>query len=259
MIVRGISRAQQVFADYCFGAGFTLSLIVQATWYMHAVPKRVREIRDQMFIAMFGSLPLVLTTALFIGAIIAMQTGLELARFGQESLLGTVVSLTLTRGMGPLFTAIAVSGLIGSTIAAQIGTMKVSEEIDALEVMSINPVYYLVMPRLLALALAVPILTIYTDAVGILGGALVAKGRFRVDVILYLKNAKEALELKDIYGGLIKALVYGITIGSIACSQGIRAEHGAEGVGRATLRTVVISFIFLLIFDYLLTWMIYGS
>lgn len=259
MIVRGISRAQQVFADYCYGTGFTLSLIARAAWYLPAIPKRSREIRDQMFISMFGSLPLVLTTALFIGAIIAMQTGLELARFGQESLLGTVVSLTLTRGMGPLFTAIAVSGLIGSTIAAQIGTMKVSEEIDALEVMSINPVYFLVMPRLLALALAVPVLTIYTDAVGVLGGALVAKGRFGVDVILYLKNAKEALELKDIYGGLLKALVYGITIGAIACSQGLRAEHGAEGVGRATLRTVVISFIFLLIFDYLLTWLIYGT
>jgi phospholipid/cholesterol/gamma-HCH transport system permease protein len=257
MLVRAIVRSQEAFAGACQGAGFTLNLVLQSAAWTRLAWKRRREIVSFLFTTTLGSMPLIVITALFTGMIIAMQTGIELAKYGQEEALGFVVATTICRGMGPVFTAIAVTALIGSTIAAEIGTMKVSEEIDALEVMSINPVYFLVMPRIMAVALALPILTIYTDLIGTLGGAAVAAGKFGVSMHTYFDNAREILKLKDVYGGLIKAFVFGICIAAIACSQGLRASHGAEGVGRATLRSVVISFIFILIFEYILTWIIY--
>lgn len=252
-----ISRAASFFNELAFGAGYTLFLLFQAALHSRSALRRRREIVAQLFMAVLGSMPLIIITALFTGMIIALQTGLELARYGQEEAIGYVVPTTMARGMGPVFTAIAVTGLIGSTIAAEIGTMKVSEEIDALEVMSINPVYFLVMPRVVALAIALPVLTIYTDFIGTLGGAFVANGKFGVAFGTYFDNAEDILKLKDIYGGLIKAFCFGLLISGVACSQGIRAEQGAEGVGRATLRTVVISFLFILIFEYILTWVIY--
>jgi phospholipid/cholesterol/gamma-HCH transport system permease protein len=252
-----MTAVAKTFNDLAFGAGFTISLLLQAAVYSRSSWKRRKEIVAQLFLAILGSMPLISVTALFVGAIIAMQTGIELAKYGQEDALGYVVPTTICRGMGPVFTAIAVTALIGSTISAELGTMKVSEEIDALEIMSINPVYFLVMPRVVALAIALPILTIYTDAIGIVGGAAVAAGKFGVSWRTYLNNAEDILKLKDIYGGLVKAFCFGLLISSVACSQGIRAEHGAEGVGRATLRTVVLSFLFILIFEYILTWVIY--
>jgi len=252
-----IAKAASFFNDMAYGTGFTLSLLFQAALYSRGALRRRREILAQLFMAILGSMPLIIITALFTGMIIALQTGLELARYGQEEAIGYVVPTTMARGMGPVFTAIAVTGLIGSTIAAEIGTMKVSEEIDALEVMSINPVYFLVMPRVVALAVALPVLTIYTDFIGTLGGAFVANGKFGVAFSTYFDNAEDILKLKDIYGGLIKAFCFGLLISGVACSQGIRAQQGAEGVGRATLRTVVISFLFILIFEYILTWVIY--
>jgi phospholipid/cholesterol/gamma-HCH transport system permease protein len=115
------------------------------------------------------------------------------------------------------------------------------------------------MPRVLALSLACPLLTIYSDVIGILGGAVIGKSMFQVDFTVYFNDARTILELKDIYGGLVKALVFGITIGAIACSQGMRAEHGAEGVGRATLRSVVLSMIFILVFNFFMTTFIYQA
>jgi phospholipid/cholesterol/gamma-HCH transport system permease protein len=257
MIFRPIVRAQQIFASACQGAGFTIGVVAESSLYLVAFRRRWREIMAQLYIATLGSLPLIIITALFTGMIIAMQTGVELERFGQESALGFVVPITICRGMGPVFTAIAVTGLIGSMMASELGTMKVSEEIDALEVMSINPVYYLVMPRILALAFAVPLLTLYTDAIGTIGGAAVANAKFGVGFGLYFRNAWQILEMKDVLGGLVKAFVFGILIAGIACSQGIRATHGSVGVGRATLRTVVFSFVYILVFEYILTWIIY--
>ncbi len=250
-------KAQSWFDDTCAGAGYTLDLLFRATLRLSRVGRKRADLFRQMGLCTLGSMPVVFIIALFTGMIVSLQTGIQLQRYGQESLIGYIVSAGMCREMGPVFTAISLAGLVGSTYAAQLGTMKVSEEVDALEVMSIDPVYFLVMPRVLALAVASVILTVYADAIGILGGTLVAKSFFNVDIGLFLKNARDAIELKDIYGGLLKALVFGTMIAAVACSQGLRAEHGAEGVGRATLRTVVISFIFILLFDYFLTWMLY--
>lgn len=259
MIVRAVVRAQAMFVEACLGAGTTIDLALRSLGRVVRIRKRRREVVQQLHTAILGSLPLIVITALFTGMIIALQTGVELQRYGQEAALGVVVPITICRGMGPVFTAIAVTGLIGSMIASEIGTMKVSEEIDALQTMSIDPVYYLVMPRVLALALALPLLTLYTDAIGTIGGAAVANAKFGVPAGLYFRNAWDILSMKDILGGLFKALVFGITIASIACSQGLRVSRGAAGVGRGTLKTVVYSFVYILIFEYILTWAIYGG
>jgi phospholipid/cholesterol/gamma-HCH transport system permease protein len=242
-----------------YGAGYTLSLLFQSAVFSRGFWRRRKIIIDNLFLAIIGSLPLVSVTALFIGMIIALQTGIELTKYGQAQSLGYVVPITVARGMGPVFTAIAVTALIGSTISAQIGTMRVSEEIDALEVMGINPVSFLVMPWVVALAIALPILTVYTDLIGTLGGAAVAHGKFGVSVARYLDNARDILKLKDIYGGLFKSFCYSLIISGTACSEGMRAGAGAQGVGYATLKTVVLSFLYILIFDYILTWLLYSG
>jgi phospholipid/cholesterol/gamma-HCH transport system permease protein len=232
-------------------------LLLESFVWLRAAPRKAKEIGQHLYLSVFGSMPVTFLIALFAGMILALQAGIELSRYGQEAVIGVVVAASMCREMGPVMTAFAFSGLMGSTIAAQLGTMKVSEEIEALEAMSIDPVYFLVMPRVLAAAVAVPVLTVYTDAIGILGGAVVGKSVFNVDLSMYFNNAKTALAVRDIYGGLAKALVFGLMISSVACSQGMRAEHGAQGVGRATLKTVVISFIYILVFDYFLTWGLY--
>lgn len=256
-MVGAIARAQRWFEDSCAGAGYTLDLLWRATLRFRLLGRKRKEIFTHLFICIFGSLPVVFIIALFTGMIVALQTGIQLQKFGQESTLGFIVAAGMVREMGPVFTAITLAGLVGSTYAAEIGTMKVSEEVDALEVMSIDPVYYLVMPRLMALALASVVLTIYADVIGIAGGALASNAQFNVSPSIFLKNARDALDLKDIYGGLLKSLVFGTLIATVACSQGLRTGHGAAGVGQSTLRSVVISFIFILVFDYFLTWMLY--
>ena len=259
MIGSAVVRAQRWFEESCAGAGHAIDLFFRSAWLVGRAGRKRGEIGRQLTHVTLGSLPVIFIVALFTGMIVSLQTGLVLRDYGQEAQLGTVVAVGMCREMGPVFTALALAGLVGSTYAAEIATMKVSEEIDALEVMSIDPVYYLVMPRLIALAAAGVVLTIYADVIGILGGALVAKAQFNVDVEIFLKNGRDALKLKDVYGGLLKAAVFGCMTASVACSQGLRCGNGAEGVGRATLRAVVVSFIFVLAFDYLLTWMIGGG
>jgi len=256
-MIASVARAQKWFEESCAGAGYTIELLLRAFVQMGRMGRKRRELLDQLVLCTLGSLGVVFIIALFTGMIVSLQTGLVLKKYGQESSLGFIVSVGMCREMGPVFTSLTLAGLVGSTYAAEIGTMKVSEEIDALEVMSIDPVYYLVMPRVIALGVAAVALTIYADLIGILGGALVAKSQFSVDLGIFLKNAQDALILKDVYGGLGKSLAFGVTIASVSCSQGLRAGQGAAGVGHATLRAVVISFIFLLVFDYLLTWMLY--
>ncbi|HLY08533.1 MAG TPA: ABC transporter permease [Planctomycetota bacterium] len=252
-----LQKAQHHFENACAGAGYTLDLLLRAAGKLVFLGRKRREALDQLSLCMLGSLSVVFITSLFTGMIVSLQTGQVLRDFGQENSLGYIVTLGMCREMGPVFTCLALAGLVGSTYAAEIGTMKVSEEVDALEVMSIDPVYYLVMPRLLALGIAAVALTIYANVIGTVGGALVARANFDVDLTIFIKNGRDALKLKDVYGGLLKSFIFGMTIGTVACAQGLRAEGGPAGVGRATLHSVVISFMLILVFDYLLTWIIW--
>jgi len=256
-MIRSIVAVNTWFENACEGAGHALEVLARAVRFLTLVPKKTDAIVAQTFKAVFGSLVIVFLTSLFSGMILALQSGIELMKFNQESSIGFLVPAAMFREMGPVMTAIALAGLIGSTYAAEIGTMKVSEELDALEVMSVDPVYFLVMPRLIALSSAAVALTLTADLIGIVGGSFVGKAYLNVDFSTYFRNAERAIEVKDIYGGLLKAFVFGVTITTIACSQGMRAEHGAQGVGTATMRTVVYSFIYILMFGYLISWALY--
>ena len=256
-MVGTIARAQKWFEDSCAGAGHTLELLLKVFGRLLLLPRKKHELLQQLILCVLGSAPVVFIVALFTGMIVSFQTGVVLRDYGQEASLGYIMAVGFCREMGPVFTCLTLAGLVGSTYAAELGTMKVSEELDALEVMSIDPVYYLVMPRVLALAVAAVVLTIYADLIGVLGGAIMARAKFGVDIGIFLNTAEESLKMKDIYGGLFKSMIFGMTIAAVSCSHGLRAGQGPAGVGRATLRAVVISFIFILAFDYLISPMIW--
>jgi phospholipid/cholesterol/gamma-HCH transport system permease protein len=244
-----------------FLAGIGEHLIIFANTiksYRH-IGKRRTAIFSEIERGTFGSFPVVMIVAIFTGMVLALQSGKELARYGQESSIGSLVAVSMCREMGPVMTAYILAGLIGSTIAAELGTMRVSEEIDALMVMSIDPINYLVLPRVLALAIICPLLTIYTNIIGVLGGAVIGKltPELGVNFSIYFRNAMDALTIKDIYSGLLKALIFGLTISIVGCAQGLNAEGGPAGVGKATMKSVVISFVAILILDFILTWLFY--
>lgn len=244
--------------EWVHTAGRGLALLVRALAECRHVPVKFGEILRQAFLCGLVSLPVVVITAFFSGAVLAAQAGTELTRqVGDTSVLGSLVGASVCREMGPVFTAMVVAGLVGGSMASVIGTMKVNEEIDALEVMSIDPVRYLVMPRLVAMLLAMPLLTAYADGIGIAGGAIVAKYQVGGTFHMFMEQAARALAVKDIAFGLIKSVIFGATITIVGCDQGLSASGGAEGVGRSTMRAVVYSFLLILVFDYLLFSLLY--
>ncbi|NLB56621.1 MAG: ABC transporter permease [Lentisphaerae bacterium] len=216
-----------------------------------------REILYQLYAMGIKSLGVITIVAMFTGMILALQTGLELRKFGQEVNIGAAVMISLLREMGPFMTALILAASVGSSMSAQLGTMTVSEEIAALEVMSISPVRFLVMPRLLAMMIMTPILTFYASMLGVLGGALVGYTQLDVSLDAYLNNSIRWATNKDLYVGMLKALVFGILITGIACHQGFATSDGAVGVGRATRRSVIISILAVLITGYIMTRVFY--
>lgn len=249
------SRTLQLLHD----TGHALFMLVEAVWFTRCVFSRRNrgEVMTQLYITGIKSLAVISVVAIFTGMILALQTGLELRRFGQEVNIGTAVTVVMIREMGPFMTGLIIAASVGSAIAAQIGTMTVSEEIAALEVMSINPCRFLVMPRLVALVVMMPILTVYTNILGILGGALVGATQLGVSVQAYMDNAMQHAANKDLYVGLFKAFVFGAVIATVSCHQGFMTTEGAVGVGRATRRSVIVSFLVILILGYMITRLFY--
>lgn len=241
------------------GAGLALLMLGEAFLHIRSMFRfRARQqIFQQMYVGGIKSLGVITVVGMFTGMILALQTGLELRRFGLQSNIGTAVTVVMLREMGPFMTALIIAASVGSAIAAQIGTMTVSEEISALEIMSINPVRFLVMPRLVALMIMLPLLTVFTNIVGIFGGAVVGTTQLEVTMTAYFDNAQLFAQNKDLYVGLFKALVFGIVIATVSCHQGLTASNGAVGVGQATRRTVIISFLTILILGYIITRMFY--
>ncbi len=222
-------------------------------------PFRIRAIFEQMLEIGYYSIPVVAITALSTGGVLALQSYVGFKRFGAESMVGTVVALSMTRELGPVLTGIIVAGRAGSAMAAELGTMKVTEQIDALYTLSANPVKYLIVPRFIAATSMLPLLAIVADCVGILGGAGIGVGTLGANPIVYMKKTFEFLVLNDIYSGLFKSMVFGSIIAVVCCYQGFYTEGGAEGVGKATTRSVVISSILILIVDYILTALLFGD
>lgn len=239
--------------------GLAMLMLLESILFLRfAFAKRSRkETATQMYITSIKSLGVITVVALFTGMILALQTGLELRRYGQEVFIGSAVAVSMIREMGPFMTGLIIAASVGSAIAAQLGTMTVSEEIAALEVMSINPNRFLVMPRLFALAVMMPVLTVYTNILGILGGAVVGATQLGVSMTAYMDNATQFATNKDLYVGLLKAFLFGIIITTVSCHQGFMTTEGAVGVGKATRRSVIISFLIILVVGYMITRLFY--
>jgi len=244
----------------CRNTGRGTVVLLQAFWALRFMLSRRhrREVLMQLFITGIKSLGVLTVVAMFTGMILALQTGLELRRYGQEVNIGTLVCTSMVREMGPFMTALVIAASVGSAIAAQLATMTVSEEIAALEVMSIDPVRFLVMPRLAALLIMMPMLTVYTNILGVVGGAIVGWTQLGVPMSAYFDNAIQYVRNKDLYVGLFKAAVFGAIIAGVACQQGFQATEGAVGVGIATRRSVVISFLTILAVGYMITRLFYA-
>jgi phospholipid/cholesterol/gamma-HCH transport system permease protein len=233
--------------------GRLLLLLVQTLKQIPVPPLGIKNIVKQMLEVGVKSVPVVIVTGLFTGMVLALQTFTGFKRFGAESLVGSVVALSMTREMGPVLTGLIVTGRAGAAMAAELGTMRVTEQIDALETLATNPIKHLIVPRFLAGIIMLPALTVIADIVGILGGFMITVGLFGASSAQYWKRTWDILELEDVYNGLIKACFFGACIAIISCYRGFYSEGGAEGVGKATTGAVVISFMIILISDYFLS------
>lgn len=216
-------------------------------------PFEVRNTFKQMLEIGIRSLPVVLITAIFTGMVFALQTFTGFKRFGAEPLVGTVVALSMTRELGPVLTGLIVAGRAGAAMAAELGTMRVTEQIDALETLATNPIKYLIVPRFIAGSLMLPALATVADITGIIGGYFVTVRLFETSSIVYWKRTWDYLEVSDIYSGLIKSAFFGASIALISCYKGFYTRGGAEGVGKATTGAVVLSSMTILISDYFLS------
>lgn len=246
--------AARVLAD----TGQLWRLAVDAAARCLAGPFRGRPIRvaatvQQLVRAGNGSLPLVGLITFLVGMIIALQSAYQLEKLGAMNLLGGLVGVAVTRELAPLLTAIIVAGRFGSAITAELGTMKVSQEIDALTVMGLDPVGFLVVPRLVGLLVALPCLTVFADAIGILGGLSVGAGVLQMSPRGYLADTVDSLVLQDVFTGLVKAVAFAAIIGLVGCHQGLRVRGGAEQVGQATTTSVVRSIVLVIAADLFVT------
>src|ERR1700674_1437610 len=227
-------------------AGLTLATAFTPPFYLRAV------LREMVSIGYF-SLPVVGLTALFTGVVLALQTHTGFSRFSAESAVATVVVLSVTRELGPVIAGLMVAGRIGAAIAAEIGTMRVTDQIDALTTLSTNPFRYLVAPRLIAGFTMMPLLVLVADIIGVFGGFLVSTYKLDFNPSSYVQRSIEFLHTDDVVAGLAKAAVFGFIVALMGCYNGYNSRGGAQGVGAATTYAVVSSSILILVFDYILT------
>jgi phospholipid/cholesterol/gamma-HCH transport system permease protein len=227
-------------------AGVSISHIVRPPFYPRLLLRQVIEIG-------YYSLPVIGLTAVFTGMVLALQSYTGFARFNAEGAVATVVVLSITRELAPVLTGLMVAGRIGAAMAAEIGTMRVTEQIDALSTLSTNPYKYLIAPRLLAGLVMLPCCVLIADIIGVFGGYLVAVHKLDFNPAVYLKNSWQFLELIDVISGLVKAAVFGFLIALMGCYHGFYSKGGAQGVGSATTNAVVSASILILAFNYLIT------
>ncbi|MCP5501571.1 MAG: ABC transporter permease [Leptospiraceae bacterium] len=251
----------KLLQESIYGAGYTIILLYHTLLQSPSIFFKRNEILHQMYVTGISSFFVVSIVAVFTGMIMALNAGLGLKDFGAEGQIGYLLTITLTREMSPFMTALILAASVGSALAAEIGTMKVSEEIDALEVMSIDPVRYLVFPRVFGFSSVVPILCVYSSILGVLGGAVVGQFQLGVNYKVYFNDVINRVStipgLKDLWVGLFKGYVFGIIVSVVSCSHGLRASNGAIGVGRATRQSVVTSFLLVIFFGYVLTAIFY--
>ena len=238
-------------------AGALALLFGQTCVWAVRPPYRFRLLLQSMDFVGVGSLFIIALTAWFSGAVFTLQAAYAFGIFDAESYVGSTVSLTLTRELSPVLTALLVAGRAGSGVATELGTMRVTEQIDALTAMAVHPVQYLVVPRVLAFAVMVPVLCMIFTAVGMGGSWMIGVGLMNIDPGQFVENIRWFTDPNDILVGLLKSFVFGVLVGLIGCHKGFTASGGAKGVGEATTQAVVISSVTVLIADYFLTAMMY--
>ena len=234
------------------------SLLTGSFRSLFSPPRYLMDMVIQMDIIGFGSLPIVLLTGFFTGAVLALQSYKTLSTFGEVSLVGQVVALSLVREMGPVLTALMVAGRNASGMASELGSMLVSEQIDAMRALGTDPHRKLVAPRLFATIICLPLLTILANFMGLVGGFFVSVTVARLNSVQYWSSAYQALEYEDVVQGLSKPFVFGFIVALVGCYSGLTTTGGTEGVGRSTTRAVVYASVLVLVFDFFITKLMMG-
>lgn len=263
-----IAARGRAVRDAVLGAGFAVNVLVRAG--ARAIPDlrlRWRFFIDQLVVCGITPLPVVAIVGVFTGMILALQVGVELQAYGQAERISDILGVILFREMGPIMTAMILTASVGAGMAAEIGTMAVSEELDGLECLSIDPVSFLCLPRILALALMAPLLTFLNNVLGVLGGAIVSRTQLSVPASIYFRNVVDSLRAdpdspfgilpEEVMSGVVKAFVFGIIIATVSCASGLRADGGAIGVGRAVRGAVVTSFLLIMVVGYYMSWLMF--
>ncbi len=238
-------------------SGFTLLLLWKTIFRLKYVWFKRKEILKQMYVSGVKSIIVCSIVAFFGGMILALQSGLQFEKYGQQNLVPVLIMNMMNKELGAMFTAIILTAFSGAAMAAELGTMKISEEIDALEMMSIDPIRFLVMPKVVAMVLMLPTLAIYTTILAVVGGSVVSYFQMGLTFELYYKETLASIHLKDVYVGMVKSIVFALSISGISCANGLLAKDGALGIGRATRVSVVSSYLSILIFGYFITSIFY--
>ncbi len=246
LLIEPFKRYVQIVQDYSY-------LAARAVAALFTPPIYVNDLLEQMDIIGIGSLPIVLLTGVFIGAVMVLQTASQFERFGETALTGDVVSLALVRELGPAITGLLVAGRNASGMASELGSMLVTEQVDAMRAMGTDPNRKLVAPRVLATVCVLPLLTAMADFVGLIGGFVIAYFTLRIGRVEFWTRAVNALQFSDLMQGIAKPVVFGFLLATVGCYKGLTVRGGTEGVGRATTQAVVISSVLILITDFFLT------
>ena len=247
-----VGRIGKSLSDRIIHAGQLAAFSLSTIYWLFARPAKKSTLVSACFSIGVQSLPVIMLTGTFIGMVLAVQTHPQFKAVGLESRLGAAINLSLVKELGPVLAATMLAGRVGSAIAAELGTMRVTEQIDALASMGPNPIHYLVVPRFIACLFMIPGLTIMADAMGVLGGAFFSIKLLGVDWGYYWDYSRHAVAQYDVFAGMFKSIFFGGAIALISCYQGFHCDAGAEGVGKASTKSFVISFVMILILDLIL-------
>jgi len=238
-------RAVDLLGDFALFTARTFRWLVRRRPAPHTLA-------PSFYVVGVRSVPVVAITGLFIGMVMAVQMYNQFERMGMATRLGSMINITIVRELGPVLAATMLAGRVGSAMAAELATMKITEQVDALAVLGAHPLHQLVVPRLLACTLLIPLLTVMADFMGIMGGALITTRVFGVEAHFYWEHAQNYVRTWDVFMGIIKAFAFGLAIGLISCHRGLNSQPGAEGVGRAATESFVASFVVILVLDFFL-------
>ena len=237
------------------GIGSTIQLLFRALSYLPTLPRQFSRVVEQCYLIGYTTLPIVAILSFFIGSVLALESGYAAQNLGPKQFIGLLVGLTMARELGPMMTAVLLAGRVGSAIAAELASMKVYQEVDALETMNIPPARMLVLPRLVAVTVMMPVLTIIADLVGWFGGAIVAKYTHFISIepAAYFATMRQYMDFGDVANGLQKAETFGFTVVLVCCNIGLNTRGGPREIGAAVTRAVVTSLILILVLDFFVT------